>query len=206
MIATLSRTATLSALLVGTTVFTAGCGTSDRDADGTSSRPRQKPEVSAEIPEKLVSLVDGLYANVAADRAHAAVRLRQLGPAARPAVPYLVDLLSDPSWQVRREAAEALGALGDGQAVAPLIEVLENRDGDWSVRAATARSLGRLGDARAVEALGAVLNDMNAHVRHMAAIALGRIGTPETAEPLVAAARSDSDAAVRFSAAQAIRY
>ena len=46
---------------------------------------------------------------------------------------------------------------------------------------------------------------MNAHVRHMAVIALGRIGTLETIEPLTAAARSDSDAATRFSAAEAIR-
>ena len=119
-------------------------------------------------------------------------------------MPLLIDRLGDPDWLVRWQSAEALGAVGDGSAVERLIEILSDRNGEWGVRTAAARSLGQLGDACAVEALVAVLNDMNAHVRHMAVIALGQIGTSETLEPLAAAARSDSDAATRFSAAEAL--
>ncbi len=187
----------LLGILAGMTVLLAGCGHAD---PGTP----QKPTVAAEVPQELGSLVEGLRADRAADRALAASRLKHLGAAAGQAVPYLIDALSDPNWQVRRAAAEALGVAGNRQAVAPLVEVLRNRDGDWSVRAAAARSLGELGDPAAIEVLVAVRNDMNAHVRHAAVIALGLIGTAETEEPLAEAARTDSDAAVRFSAAQAL--
>ena len=87
----------------------------------------------------------------------------------------------------------------------PLLAVLNDRDGEWAVRTAAARSLGLLGDSKAVEPLAAVLNDMNAHVRYAAVVALGRIGTEATREPLEFAARMDSDGAVRFSASQALQ-
>ncbi len=200
-----SRTAGLLGVLLGTTIFLTGCGKSDRSVGDAADRLVRKPEISAEIPENLIPMVESLYAEAAADRAFAASRLKLLAAEAGPAVPYLIDRLSDPNWQVRRSAAEALGTAGDKKAVTPLIDLLGNRDGDWSVRAAAAWSLGQLGDARAVEPLAAVLNDMNAHVRYAAVGSLGQIGTPETAEPLANAARRDSDAAVRFSAIEALR-
>jgi HEAT repeat protein len=179
------------------------CSRSSRDGD-LSEKRIERPESSTELPENLAGLVDSLYADAAADRAYAASCLRDLGSTALPVVPHLVDRLGDSSWRVRRQAAEALGEVGGTSAVGPLIEILSDRNGDWSVRAAAALSLGQLGESRAVAPLIAVLNDMNAHVRHRAVIALGRIGTPETTETLAEAARSDSDAAVRFSAAQAL--
>ena len=157
------------------------------------------------MPESLAALADGLYVESPADRAYAASQLGKLAAEAKPAAPLLIDCLGDPDWQVRRQAAEALGAIGDSAAVDPLIEVVSNRNGAWSVRSAAVRSLGRLADPRAVAPLIGLRNDMNAHVRHMAVIALGQIGTPETIEPLVAASRSDADGATRFSAAEALR-
>ncbi len=161
--------------------------------------------VEGEVPEDLAPLIDSLDAEAPSDRAYAASQLRRLGPVAEPAVPCLVERLSDRDWQVRREAAEALGAAGDRQAVEPLLAVLNDRDGEWAVRTAAARSLGVLGDSKAVESLAAVLNDMNAHVRYAAVVALGRIGTDATRGPLESAARMDSDGAVRFSAFQALQ-
>ena len=43
-----------------------------------------------------------------------------------------IDLLSDPDWVVRREAAITLGEMGDERCVEPLARAL--RDGDWQVR------------------------------------------------------------------------
>ncbi|MHB8898516.1 MAG: HEAT repeat domain-containing protein [Thermoguttaceae bacterium] len=197
------KTATWLALAAA--VALAGCGKTSRSTGEAVSPPRPKPQLPAELPKDVLPLVEGLYAEDSADRAWAASRLKHLGPAAGRAVPYLADILADGNWQVRREAAEALGKAGDLRAVEPLIEVLGNRDGDWSVRAAAARSLGQLGDPRAVAPLAALLNDMNTHVRHAAVVGLGRIGTPETLGPLTTAARSDGDSAVRLAAAEAIR-
>ncbi len=190
------------AMLLGLTL---GCGDGGAGDVAGSQGAVPQPGLEVELPEGLKAITDGLYAESPADRAYAASCLGKLGPDASPAAPYLIDRLNDPDWLVRRQAAEALGAVEDAQAVGPLIEILADRDGEWGVRTAAARSLGQLGDPRAVETLIGVLNDMNAHVRHMAVIALGRIGTPETLEPLAAAARSDRDEATRFSAADALR-
>lgn len=186
-------------------VVSLGCGVSSTEDSSTSKVAVSRPQVEIELPEGLVVLVDGLYSEIPAERAYGASQLAALGTGARPAAAFLVDRLRDPDWRVRRQAAEALGAVGDTLGLEPLMETLADRDGDWSVRAAAARSLGKLGDPRAVATLIAVLNDMNAHVRHMAVIALGRIGTMEAREALAVAVRSDSDGATRFSAARALR-
>ena len=66
-------------------------------------------------------------------------------------------------WEVRRDAAEALGDCGDTRAVVPLVRVLQ--DGVGAVRFAAASSLGKLGDVSAVPALIALLdaNDFGSH-------------------------------------------
>jgi HEAT repeat protein len=191
-------------LVVVIGMVSVGCST---DAEQPSASPpgRSRPQLAAELPESVASIAEGLTSKVPADRAYAAMELGRLGAEARPAVPLLVECLGDGDWLVRRQAAEALGPIGDPVAIEPLIVVVEDRDGEWGVRTAAARSLGLLGDSRAVGPLMSVLNDMNAHVRHMAVIALGRIGTPEAVEALTVAARSDSDGATRFSAAEALR-
>ena len=181
-----------------------GCTTDAGQSSGSPSG-RSRPQLEAELPENVASIAEGLTSEVPADRAYAALELGRLGEEARPAAPLLVDCLGDGDWLVRRQAAEALGPIGDPVAVEPLIKMVEDRDGEWGVRTAAARALGWLGDARGTEPLIGVLNDMNAHVRHMAVVALGRIGTPEAVEALAVAARSDSDAATRFSAAEALR-
>lgn len=186
--------------------LTTGCSVSG-SGDSTGGSASFSPlEQAAKLPESLAGIGAGLSSEEPAERAYAATELGKEGPAAGGASGVLIGYLEDPDWRVRSAAAEALGKIGDSGAVEPLIDVVSDRDEQWSVRTAAARSLGRLGDPRAVEPLVAVLNDMNAHVRHMAIVALGQIGTPETVEPLAVAARSESDAAGRFSAAEALSH
>lgn len=93
---------------------------------------------------------------------------------------------------VRREAAKALGKIGDTRAVEPLIQAL--RDEDWEVRSGAARALGEIGDARAVEPLIQTLFkekdfnpalDVRDFVREEVALALGKIGDARAIEPLI---------------------
>ena len=93
-------------------------------------------------------------------------------------------------WRVRRDAAEALGQIGDARAVGPLIAAL--RDDISSVRQAAAEALGQIGDTSAVEPLIAALRDASLGVRRAAADALGQIGDRRALEPLVAALREAS--------------
>ena len=75
--------------------------------------------------------------------------LQKIGvPAVRP----LSGALCDQSSRGRRHtAAMVLGKIGDGEAVAPLIEMLNDADNDMRILSATA--LGRIGDERAIEPL-----------------------------------------------------
>jgi HEAT repeat protein len=102
-------------------------------------------------------------------------------------VPGLIKALgydADPS--VRREAAAALGGLGDARAVEPLSAALRNPnwEHDWRDSAAASEALGRLGEP----AVGALISAFAYHskvVRIGAAEALGTIGRPAV-QPLIA--------------------
>src|SRR4051812_37924035 len=67
-----------------------------------------------------------------------------------------IDLLKDPDWVVRREAAITLGEMGDERCVDPLCRAL--RDGDWQVREVAIEGLGQIGSP-AVEQLIKLLRD-----------------------------------------------
>ena len=54
-----------------------------------------------------------------------------------------IDLLKDPDWVVRREAAITLGEMGDERCVEPLCKALY--DGDWQVREVAVDALGQIG-------------------------------------------------------------
>jgi HEAT repeat protein len=74
---------------------------------------------------------------------------------------------------VRRAAAEALGKIGDPQAVPALMEALKDRDED--VRKAVAEALGEIGDPQAVPALLETLKDEDEDVRWAATMALWKL-------------------------------
>ena len=132
---------------------------------------------------------------------------RTLEKIGKPAVALLIQMLRDdevqavrPEWYghhasddyvngdaealIRCFAAEALGNIGDIQAVEPLIEALEDeKDTDefravWGMgtRSSAAEALGKIGDARAVEPLIKALEDDNWQVRDAAKEALHELG------------------------------
>ncbi|GAG30820.1 unnamed protein product, partial [marine sediment metagenome] len=83
--------------------------------------------------------------------------------------------------------AQALGKIGDAEAVEPLIAML--RHDHKHQRARAAEALGRIGDLRAVEPLVAARNDVEASVRKAAGRALAELGWEgEIARPAAAEA------------------
>ncbi|MCS6914865.1 MAG: HEAT repeat domain-containing protein [Myxococcales bacterium] len=86
----------------------------------------------------------------------------------------LQTLRSDPSYQVRLQAAAVLGKLGDRNAVPVLIQALIE-DKHELVRATCADALGQLADAAARPALEAARADASSLVRARAAAALQRL-------------------------------
>jgi HEAT repeat protein len=86
----------------------------------------------------------------------------------------LVRAVNDEERGIRLAAIEALGVIGDPQAVEPLITVLQ--DGSWGVRSYAAAALGAIGDGRAVKPLSYLIRDGNKAVRKAAAEALARLG------------------------------
>ncbi|ODS34707.1 MAG: heat repeat-containing PBS lyase [Candidatus Scalindua rubra] len=95
----------------------------------------------------------------------------------------LINALGDRDLEVREEAAEALGKIGDARAVEPLIKAL----GDWVVGGKAAKALGEIGDARAVKPLIKELGDMSSNIQSEAAWALGKIDDTRAVEPLIRA-------------------
>ena len=81
-----------------------------------------------------------------------------------------IDLLKDPDWVVRREAAITLGEMGDERCVEPLCKALY--DGDWQVREVAVEALGQIGSP-AVEMLIKMVRDWD--VRKYVITALGKI-------------------------------
>ena len=97
-----------------------------------------------------------------------------------------IDLLKDPDWVVRREAAITLGEMGDERCVEPLCHAL--RDGDWQVREVAIEGLGQIGSP-AVELLIKLLRDWD--VRKYALAALGKIRDERVLDPLMSQLRND---------------
>src|SRR5262245_10154912 len=97
-----------------------------------------------------------------------------------------IDLLKDPDWVVRREAAITLGEMGDERCVEPLCKALY--DGDWQVREVAIDGLGQIGSP-AVEMLIKLLRDWD--VRKYAITALGKIRDERVLDPLMLQLRND---------------
>jgi len=102
----------------------------------------------------------------------------------------------------RRDAAKALGEIGDATTVEPLIAALKDPKKD--VRDAVVEAIGKLGgDPRAVAAFAEPLKNGNSIAREEAASALGKIKHKSAVEHLVPVLK-DEDCFVRQSAAAAL--
>jgi len=90
----------------------------------------------------------------------------------------VIKQLADRELSVRFAAISALGAMGNSQAVKPLMELLS----DKAVAFSAVEALGQLSDPRAFEPLVALLSDRR--LMPFAAEALARIGDLRAAKPL----------------------
>jgi HEAT repeat protein len=114
----------------------------------------------------------------------------------------LTKVLSAPAWIARKNAAWALGALGNRNAV-PLLAARTLNDTEAPVRRRGAWALGALDSSEAVPALIEALKDTDADVRQQVAWALGAIRDRRAVDGLIGAL-SDSAAGVRKQAAWAL--
>ena len=165
-------------------------------------------EISSGLTQQLVDALAGLLLDTPNWRRYSSVpRIRTLlltGQRALRSVGLperLMARLEDVNESVRWSAAEALGRLGDGQAVPALMARLE--DEDESDRRSAAEALGWLGDGQAVPALMARLEDEDESDRRSAAEALGWLGDGQ-AVPALMARLEEKNQVVRWSAAEAL--
>ncbi len=159
-------------------------------------------------------------------RQYTLIALKNIGA---PAVPALIERLSDDNYYLRRNVAYVLGKIKDVSAVPALLGALEGedkqmrcyaaeafrgfgapavpallnylKDGDEHVQRTATRALGVIKDVSAVPALIEYLKDKN--VRLHAAEALGWIGD-RSAVPALLKDLNDEDKQVRCSAAWAL--
>jgi len=125
----------------------------------------------------------------------AANALVQIG---KPAVPALIETLTNPSERVRIAACTALGQIRDASAAHALIACLDKRD----ISKVAANALVQIGKP-AVPALIEALKSENDFVRRAACIALGQIGDPAAVSEL-AKCLQDSVIDIRIAACSAL--
>jgi HEAT repeat protein len=122
----------------------------------------------------------------------------------KPAVPVLIQLLSNRNELVRRSTAEALGKIRDSSTVYVLIQALSDNDG-W-VRRYAAEALVNIvdSDSSAIPELIQALSDKDNDVRKYFDNLLWRIGSP--AVPALILALGDSDHLVRRRAVETLAH
>ncbi|MEO6237109.1 MAG: HEAT repeat domain-containing protein [Vicinamibacterales bacterium] len=118
-----------------------------------------------------------------------------------PAYEPLAKTLAAPAWIARKNAAWALGALGNRAAIPLLARSLH--DTEAAVRGRGAWALGALDSSEAVPALVDALKDSDPGVREQVAWALGAIGDRRGVDGLIGVL-ADSAAGVRKQAAWAL--
>ncbi len=126
-----------------------------------------------------------------------AVTLAMIG---EQAVEPFIQALKEKDRYVRREAAFALGEIGDVRAVEPLIQSLE--DEDLEVRFEATDALEKIREP-AVDLLLRALKVGNKDVRRLVAWILGEIGDSRAIKPLIQAL-NDEDSDVQWRAAEAL--
>ncbi|MFO0964679.1 MAG: HEAT repeat domain-containing protein [Gemmataceae bacterium] len=162
-------------------------------------------EKKADPAETIAKLIDNLKKKDDPNaRLQAAMELAEFGPAAKDAVPQLVDLLKNGDEDLKLNAALALGKIGKA-AVAPVTEVLAAKDDD--ARFYAIWTLGWIGPdaAPAAPQIIKLLDDKNDGVRRKAVFAVGRIGAePEKTIPILIKAFQDKDHDVQTAAGEAV--
>jgi HEAT repeat protein len=172
------------------------------------ARQVETPAATPPAPEaETIACIERLRTGELASRVAAAARLGVLGGG--DGVGALQAVLRDPTAEVAREAALALGQTGDARAVEPLAAVLENAGGYYHgiVRAAAAESLGQLKDRRSLTALVQGVWDPLAEPSRAAVRALAATAGAEAVPTLLTVVANPNGfflPAVRLAAVQAL--
>jgi len=179
------------------------------DEEDREPQPLEIPEIAPETPEEpeppepipqmspLERYLEALRSPDEAVRAAAVAALQGMG---KEGVIYLIRALNDPHPAVRVAAADALGQIGDADAVDPLIQTTHDERED--VRIAAASALARIGDRRSIQPLIRLFADRYHGVRVAAADAVAVFG--RAALEALEEALSDPVIVVRVTAARAI--
>lgn len=95
---------------------------------------------------------------------------------------------SSDSLRIRCSAAQALGRMGDDQAIVSLMSIVNDKNENYRLRVTCAESLGKLGNQNAVDPLINILSDdreKSVYLKESAAKALGMLGDIRAIEPLI---------------------
>ena len=196
----------------------------DLDPDPEIARPLMTKAMALASPEALDDILDALASlgEKAVPRlaealkheevcAKAAAVVARIGPAAKDAVPALIEALGDENPQTRNEVLFALAAIGPGAEAAVPAATDALNDPDANVRYSACYALGKIGAAAmpAEAALQTNLDDDDRFLSMVSAWALARIH-PECSEtarksvPLLADALAGPDALTRAQAAESL--
>lgn len=118
-------------------------------------------------------------------------------------IPALLEALRDKDAEIRAVAAEALGAIGENDALQGLEDALMSDEND-DVRSAAAKALGTIGDVTSVPILLKALQSHNSEVWHSAAESLWLMN--EDVMPYVIEALTSRDHDTRRTALQAVLW
>ena len=173
--------------------------------DGSRSFRETMENLKSVTPKGLRAMKTFTQSGDAEEREHAIQKIAGQGFAL--ASDELIKALHDPSPRVRRQAASALGRLGDHSAVQELIHQL--REHPDLVEEETVEALGDLGDPAAIPELIRVLDAPRSVLRRAAARSIAQLpgaGEDRSAvDALIQAAENPSDPDLRRSALQALR-
>jgi HEAT repeat protein len=113
----------------------------------------------------------------------------------------LIAALASTDWIVRMHAAKGLGRIAEPRAIHPMMPLLQDKV--KAVRVEVSEALARIGQA-AVPSLLEALQSKEWLVKLHAIEALGKMRSPDTAEPLLSVLFNDPDQAVRTDAVRAL--
>jgi HEAT repeat protein len=140
--------------------------------------------------------VETLQSDDAKARGRSLLRLANQGATAETLATVIKALEHDPDPMVRNQAAMALGALGDSQALPALISAMTH-DEHPTVRIQATQAAGQIGGESAVQALGEILiNGDNKRQRIITAWALAKQDT-DLARWFLDRAANDPDKQIR---------
>ena len=115
----------------------------------------------------------------------------------------IVKSLGDPSPNVRRNAARALGRLGDDRLAENLIRHIQEHPD--LIEEETVEALGEMGNQSAAPELTKLLRSPRSSLRRASAKALGRLGSKDAVEALRVVAAETGDPDLRRASLQALR-